>query len=278
VVLKSARPNGIVGGAALGVLWLAVLVCAAGMSPVVLAGTPEAIHVYVDIRPGICPNHVRIESPLPIAIAVLGTMDFDVANVEPTSIRLSLEGVAEPVKPLSYAYKDVGMALIGGRCACHELRGDGLDDIEFYFSIAELGATLGLDGHIGETIPLTMSGKLMTGEDIEGVDCAVVIGGAWGNEETGDEIGLLASLEDEGATDGFRFAYYTAVSDRVTLAIYDVRGRVVARLIDMDMAPGIYQATWNGTSPDSLGVPAGTYFARVSNSWTSDTRKITVPQ
>jgi hypothetical protein len=262
---------------------LVVLASAAGMCSGVLADehpadAAEPIAVYVDIRPGICPNHVRLESPLPIAVAVLGTMDFEVAGVEAGSIRLSRDDVAEEVEPLSYAYRDVGMALIGGRCACHELRGDGLDDIEFYFSIAELGASLGLEGHIGETIPLTLSGKLMTGEDIEGVDCAVVIGGPWGNEETGGEIGLLARLEEESAADGFRFAYYTAVSDRVTFAIYDIRGRVVAKLIDMDMAPGIYQAIWDGTSPDSLQVPAGTYFARVSNSWTSDTRKITVPQ
>jgi hypothetical protein len=268
-------------GTPLVALGLAALVFAVGPGVVATAGAdpPEVsapITVVVDIRPGLCPNHLRLESPLTIPVAILAAVDFEIGNVEPGTVRLSRDDTTRVVEPIGWTYKDVGIPLIGGRCACHELRGDGLDDIEFYFSIKDVVATLGLEEHGGETVPLTLSGQLMTGEAIEGIDCAVVIGGPWGADESGDEIGLLAQVDQGPSLEEFNFAYYTAVSDRVTFAIYDVRGRVVAKLIDMDMAPGIYHATWNLTSPDSLKVPAGTYFARVSNGWASAIRKITV--
>ena len=238
----------------------------------------EPIAVTVDIRPGLCPNHLRVESHLTIPVAVLGSLEFDAVNVDAETVRLSRDGVSEKIKPLGWVHADVGTPLVGGLCACHKLRGDGVDDLELYFSISELAATLGLDERIGETIPLTLSGKMLTGEAISGVDCAFMISGAWTSDELGDEIGMLTCSEDGSDTEEFAFAYYTSVSDRVTFAIYDVRGQVVATLADMDMAPGIYHATWNGTGRDRERVPAGTYFARVSNSWDSETRKIAVLQ
>ena len=234
--------------------------------------------VAVDIRPGLCPNHLRLESPLTIPVAVLGKTDFEVASVDPSSVRLSRDGVAEEVEPLGWTYEDVGGPVIGGLCACHKLRGDGLDDLEFYFSIEAVAESLGLQGHSGDIIPLTLSGKLTTGEYIEGKDCASIIGGRKGSEESEDEIGVLAYTGEQSAGERFRFSYYTTVSDRVTFTIHDVQGRVVAKLIDMDMAPGIYHATWNAKDQDRQLVPTGTYFARVNNSWMSDTKKITLLQ
>jgi hypothetical protein len=262
---------------------LAVLTLAGGAGSGTVSGTDSLevhgpIAVTVDIRPGLCPNHLRIESHFTVPIAVLGSMDFDAANIDPETVRLSRDGVAEEVGPLSWVQEDVGTPVVGGLCACHKLRGDGVDDLEMYFAIDELVTTLGLEAHVGETVPLTLSGKLLTGEVIGGADCAVMISGPWPSEGLGDEIGMLACPEEERGVEQFEFAYYTSVSDRVTFAIYDLGGRVVATLADMDMAPGIYHATWNGTGRDREKVPAGTYFARVSNSWASETRKIAVFQ
>ena len=260
---------------------LMVLVC--GTGPVVLAQSDSAgargpIVVTVDIRPGLCPNHVRLESQLTIPIAILGSTDFDAANIDPATIRLTRQGVEGQVEPVSWVREDVGTPLVGGLCACHKLRGDGVDDLELSFAIDEVATTLGLDRNIDEAVPLTLYGNLLTGEIIAGVDCAVLISGLWDGEELGDEIGMLACPEEGVDLEQFEFAYYTNVSDRVTFAIYDLRGRVVAKLADMDMAPGIYHATWDGTGVGRQKVPAGTYFARVSNSWTSETRKIAVLQ
>jgi hypothetical protein len=242
------------------------------------AEAQRPIPVIVDIRPGLCPNHMSVESHLTIPVAVLGSLDFDAVNVDAETVRLSRKGVAGEVGPVDWVYSDVGTPVVGGLCACHKLRGDGIDDLELNFAIDELATTLGLGTHVGETIPLTLSGKMITGQPITGVDCAFMISEAWTSDELGDGVGMLTCSDDGSGAQEFEFAYYTGVSDRVTFAIYDVRGQVVATLADMDMAPGIYHAAWNGTGRDKERVPAGTYFARVSNSGQSETRKIAILQ
>lgn len=240
------------------------------------------IAVNVDIRPGLCPNHIRLESPLAIPIAILGAVDFELDLVDPRSVRLSREGVDGAVEPSGWTYEDVGTPLVGGLCACHKLRGDGLDDLEFWFSIEDIVAALELEGSTGQIIPLRLTGSFTTGEGIEGVDCALVIRGRWAHEEFGAEVGLLPDTDREQEAESgprvHRFTYYNTVSERVTMAIYDTKGRVVARLNDMDMAPGIYSATWNGRNENREEVPPGIYFARVNNSVVSDTRKFVVSQ
>jgi hypothetical protein len=242
----------------------------------------QAVFVSVDIRPGLCPNHIRIESPLAVPIAILGAVDFELDLVDPQSVRLSREGLDTEVEPTGWTYEDVGTPLVGGLCACHKLRGDGLDDLEFWFSIEDMVAALELEEHTGEIVPLKLTGAFTTGESIEGVDCALVIRGHWAHEEFGAEVGLLPDADKAheygpGARK-HRFTYYSTVSERVTIAIYDTQGRVVARLNDMDMAPGIYSATWNGKDENRREVPPGIYFARVNNSVMSDTRKFVVSQ
>jgi hypothetical protein len=265
------------------ILALVLLVCTTGRSSVAFAGTDsggeaESLQIFVDMRPGICPNHLRIESPLTIPIAVLGTMDFEVAWLDPGSVRLSREGTTGEVKPVSWTYKDVGTAAVGGVCACHKLRGDGLDDLEFYFESQDVVEALELGGLSEELVPVIITGSLMTGEAVEGIDCAMVISGIWREEDFGDEIGLLPHIGDELSMGDFKFGYYTTVSDRVTFTIHDVHGSMVAELANMDMAPGIYSAIWDGKGRDRQKAPPGIYFARVCTSMASDILKITVTQ
>lgn len=277
------KPDEVPGKAVVAIISCGLLVCAAGTGVALSAGDgpvdqPAPVWVCVDIRPGLCPNHLRVESPLTVPIAIMGTMSFEIGRVDPVTVRLSREGVAAEIEPAGFAYADVGTPLVGGLCACHNLRGDGIDDLEFYFPIGDLVATLGLEEHSGEMIELSLTGKLMTGEAIRGVDCAVVLSGRSDDEELGREVCMLTWTGEGSDAGEFKFAYSTAVSDRVTFAIHDVRGRVVAELANMDMAPGIYTATWDGTCLDSQKAPAGVYFARVSNSLASDMKKIIMPQ
>jgi hypothetical protein len=259
---------------------LAGLVFAAGQGRTALAEPPVEVTpltVSVDIRPGLCPNHLRVQSHLTIPIAIMGTMSFEIEQVDAGSIRLIREGLDAELAPDGWAYADVGTPIVGGLCACHKLRGDGIDDLEFYFPIKDVVRTLDLEGHSGETLELTLGGFLVTGEPIRGIDCAMVISGLWEDDDLGDEIRLLDCAEDRSAGQ-FKFAYQTTVSDRITFAIYDVEGRMVAKLNDMDMAPGIYTATWDGLGQNKEEAPAGIYFARVNNSLASDIRKITLPR
>jgi hypothetical protein len=230
----------------------------------------------VDIRPGICPNHLRIGSPLAIPIAITGRADFEVAAVDPSTVLLSFEGSDETLGPVAWAYADVGTPIVGGLCACHKLRGDGIDDLEFQFPIKDIVSAFDLGDDEGDMVELSLTGRLVSGEEFEGRDCAILISGAWEEDELGREVHLLTAPQTEQTPGHFKFAYNTTVSDRVRFTIHDVTGRVVAVLNDMDMAPGIYTATWNGLGQDKKESPPGIYFARVSNSLTSDIMKITL--
>ena len=261
-----------------GVVWALALVAGASSPWAVASGTPAdvkaAIPVAVDIRPGLCPNHLRLDSPLTVPIAVIGTMEFDVKNIDPSSLRLSRDGMTGQCEPASWGYADVAVPIIGSSPECNEPRGDGLDDLALEFSIPDLVAALGLEADLGESVALVLSGTIVTGQGIEGRDFLVVVGEPLG-ETPSSEIGILEGAGDRAAG-RHDFTYYTNVSDHITFAIYDVHGRLVERLNDKDMSPGIYHATWNGTGRDGQDAPAGTYFARVSNGRSGITRKIVV--
>ncbi len=49
----------------------------------------------------------------------------------------------------------------------------------------------------------------------------------------------------------------------VSLRIYNVAGQTVATLVDKQLAPGVYEATWNGKSVTGTPLPSGIYFAQL---------------
>jgi hypothetical protein len=259
---------------------LAGLACTAVCAVAIAQDDSERVSVpltvAVEIRPGLCPNHLRIGSHLEIPVAVLGTADLDATNIDPTTVRLSRVGVGAECEPACWVYADVGLPVIGSSPECSDARGDGFDDLALSFSIDDLVRALGLGNLIGETVALTLTGELVTGQAIEGSDCVVVIGDGWGGTGPDGEIGLLACSDQEADRDRLAFGYYTNTSDQVHLTIYDARGRVVATLVDEDLAPGIYHATWTRTDRESEGLGPGTYFARVANSQVGVTRKFTL--
>jgi hypothetical protein len=63
---------------------------------------------------------------------------------------------------------------------------------------------------------------------------------------------------------------------RVSVRIYDTRGRLVTTLVDEMRAPGTYEVTWEGQSISGGGAPSGVYFAHFQSGSTVETRKITL--
>jgi hypothetical protein len=57
-------------------------------------------------------------------------------------------------------------------------------------------------------------------------------------------------------------AYSVPQAAHVTLAIYNVQGRMVRTLIDQDAAAGEFSAVWDGRADDGSSVAKGVYFAR----------------
>ena len=140
--------------------------------------TAQVVPVYVDIKPGSCPNPLNLKSKGVLPVAVLGTEDFDVTMIDPLTILLSREGVEEGVAPIRSDYEDVATPFEGELCNCHDLNGDGYPDLTLKFETQVLVETLGLGEVAGETIPLTLTGNLRetaNGTPIEGEDCVLVL-------------------------------------------------------------------------------------------------------
>lgn len=136
--------------------------------------TVAVFAVFVDIKPGSCPNPFNLKSKKLLPVAVLGTEGFDVTKIDPDTIQLSREGIEEGVPPIRWSYEDVATPFTGELCGCHDLNGDGLLDLTLKFKTQELVETLNLDDVAGDTIPLTLTGNLKEeygGTPIRGQDC-----------------------------------------------------------------------------------------------------------
>ena len=140
--------------------------------------TAQVVTVYVDIKPGSCPNPLNLKSKGVLPVAVLGTEDFDVTTIDPLTILLSREEVEEGVALIRSDYEDVATPFEGELCDCHDLNGDGYADLTLKFKTQELVETLGLGEVAGDEIPLTLTGNLRESEGgtaIKGADCILVL-------------------------------------------------------------------------------------------------------
>ena len=135
------------------------------------ASDPQ-IEVYVDIKPGGCPNSLNLGSRGVLPVAILGTDDFDVGDVDFGSVRLV--GVA----PLRSSFEDVATPFTGITTldpnACHDLEGDGFLDLSLKFGTQEIVTALGaLPACV---LQLTLTGNLVDGTPIHGYDVMIVRG------------------------------------------------------------------------------------------------------
>ncbi len=63
---------------------------------------------------------------------------------------------------------------------------------------------------------------------------------------------------------------------RVSLVIYDIRGRRVKTLVDSELEPGSYKVNWNGRDEDGKTVSSGVYLYTLRGKEGTYTRKMTV--
>ena len=123
------------------------------------------IEVYVDIKPMSWPNPLNVKSKGVLPVAILGTEDFDVSQIDPATVRL--EGVA----PLRWALEDVGTA-------SDPLAGpDGIMDLSLKFDRQEIVSELGAVND-GDNVALNLTGNLKVefgGTPISGQDVVLII-------------------------------------------------------------------------------------------------------
>jgi hypothetical protein len=88
----------------------------------------------------------------------------------------------------------------------------------------------------------------------------VFLGAAYPSPTTGPAV-IPFSVEREG---------------RVELLIYDLAGRLRARLLDRHVPSGAHEVRWNGTDRSGHPVAAGTYFLRLETEAGSASRQVTI--
>jgi hypothetical protein len=129
-----------------------------------------ALKVIVDIKPGSCPNPLNVKSSGVLPVAILGTADFDVTTIDPTSIRLA------GVSPLRSSFEDVaGPVFDSNDCNCTEDGPDGFPDLTLKFKTGDIVEAIG-DVNYGDTLTLKLTGVMIGERPIEGTDCILIRG------------------------------------------------------------------------------------------------------
>ena len=136
------------------------------------------IEVSVDIKPTSCPNPLNVKGNGVLPVAILGTEDFDVSQIDPTTVRLSLpDSEEEGPAAIRSNLEDVATPYEGELCGCHTCGPDGLMDMTLKFNSRDVAALLG-DYEDGDVVELALSGYLMEafgGTPIVGADCVVIL-------------------------------------------------------------------------------------------------------
>ena len=109
--------------------------------------------VTIDIKPGSDPNSLNLNGNGVVALAVLGTADFDAAAIDVTTVLFGLNG-------------DEAAPVHGGHIG--DVIGDSRDDMVLHFREGELGIPVGSEGN--GILTLTITGVTTGGVQFEGQD------------------------------------------------------------------------------------------------------------
>jgi hypothetical protein len=138
--------------------------------------------VDIDIKPGSCPNSWNRESNGVLPVAILGTEDFDVTEIDLSSVTISrADGTGGSVGPNEgppgphSVFEDVGTPFEGEVCDCHEAEGDGFLDLSLKLRTQDVADLLPVDDPNGALVPLIVEGTLLDGTPFEGSDCVRLV-------------------------------------------------------------------------------------------------------
>ena len=194
----------------------------------------------LDIKPGSCPNPLNRKSKGKLPIALLGTDDFDVLEIDYATLQLSREDeVGGGVAPLEgppgphTVFADAGTPFDGELCDCHELEGDGILDLLMKFSTPDVVDVLELDAlEAGTFVTLVVSGQLQDGTafsasdfiklvppgdldsdlDVDAIDFSMFATcfNKAGNSPRSDCPNGMADLDNDGDVDGVDFGVFAS--------------------------------------------------------------------
>ena len=232
--------------------------------------TLPPIKVILDIMPGIDPNVMPWNKQGSMDAAILGTLDFDVRNVDINTLRLENE------TPIRAKFKDVAAPKTDSEDThIHSQRkGDGYTDLVLTFKIYNLLDNLSQEEE-SNAITLTLTGSLNDGRKIVGQDSVINRTGKERNlpksthgyhlkkpsSETGEicpeEYALFHNYPNP-FNPMTTFKYELPEESHVILTVYDITGRNVQTLVNQSQAAGYYSVDWNASQFSS-----GVYFYQI---------------
>lgn len=133
------------------------------------------IEVPFDVRPTSCPNPISQHDRGVLPAAILGTDDFDVTDVDVSTVRLVVEDTE--IAPLRSNIEDVATPFEPftgkeDRDDCTEEGPDGIDDLTLKFDSREVNDALSDAGaQVGDVVVVEVTGELdddtpFVGEDV----------------------------------------------------------------------------------------------------------------
>ncbi len=147
-------------------------------------GTPDECEPqdrgpHLDIKPGSCPNSFNRSSRGVLPVGLLGDVDFDVSDVDQSSLRLTrADGIGGSVAPNEGPpgphtnMQDVGTPFDGELCDCHDASIDGIEDLSMHFRTEQVVDVLQLNAlDNGAVIELVLVGTLNDGTPFMASDC-----------------------------------------------------------------------------------------------------------
>ncbi len=135
-------------------------------NPVIVTFTFDYVNVLVDILPGSCENPLNVKAGGVLPVVIPGTADFDVTQIDPTTITLA------DVPPVHWAFEDASTAY-----DCSLESGDGYLDLVLLFDAQEIVTALG-EVSDGDVLTLKFHGRLLPefgGIPVVGEDFVLII-------------------------------------------------------------------------------------------------------
>ena len=219
----------------------------------------EGLEISLDIKPGSCPNPLNPKSKGKLPVAILGTDEFDVTDIDPSTILL------EGVSPIRWNIEDVAAPVSSNdECACTEAGPDGIDDLTLKFSTQDIAAAIH-DPAGGYKTALTISGGFYDGTQFEASDCIIIVGKEpEPSMDTGSTEVTLGPVSPNPFNPWTMIGYYLPFDCSVTIEIYDVTGRRIASLLDREQqSKGAHSIEWGGIDDNGRPVASGIYFCRL---------------
>lgn len=133
----------------------------------------------LDIKPGSCPNPLNLKSRGILTVAIVGTNDFDVMDIDVSTLQLSRDPIPSiPLAPIRFTIADVAAPLVVELCDCSETGPDGISDLVLKFDFEEVVSQLLPSESTESDVVLRLQGNLLAstgGATFRVSDCVRIV-------------------------------------------------------------------------------------------------------